>query len=41
LVAGAGHDTEKFNAPVTAYKSLPECCRYARTNNGKKQVAKL
>ncbi len=29
-IAKAGHDTEKFKAPDSVYKSLPACCLYDR-----------
>lgn len=28
LVAEAGHDTDAFEAPDSAYLALPSCCRY-------------
>ena len=30
VVAQAGHDTEKFKAPVEVYNQLPECCSYRK-----------
>jgi hypothetical protein len=27
-VAAAGHDTEKYSAPDSVYKALPDCCLY-------------
>lgn len=29
-IAAAGHDTEKFKAPDSVYKTLPECCLYRK-----------
>lgn len=29
-IAAAGYDNEKYKANDDAYKSLPECCQYAR-----------
>ena len=29
-IAAVGHDTEKFKASDTVYKSLPGCCQYVR-----------
>jgi hypothetical protein len=38
LVAAAGHDTEKYSAPVAVYEKLPDCCKYVRGSNN---IAKL
>jgi Cu(I)/Ag(I) efflux system membrane fusion protein len=29
-IAAVGHDTEKFKAPDSVYKALPECCLYRK-----------
>lgn len=29
-IAAAGHDTEHFKAPESAYKALHKCCKYSR-----------
>jgi membrane fusion protein, copper/silver efflux system len=30
VIAGVGHDTEKYKAPDDVYNKLPECCLYKR-----------
>lgn len=36
VVAGAGHDTEKYAATNDTYRKLPGCCRYERGQSNTK-----